>query len=162
MSSEESVPQEDVRTIEETLEEIRSYLKDYIDKHLEHLIHDGLDDLVRDFKEYGPSTIDNNLNHVREQIRSSSFYIGQANTLRTVGLTGGLLKLKSQSIKSHIKRFFKYVGYGDIKVLRRLAGKAFKVINSFLNSLKLALGPAAPILDAVQQIKDHIESASTE
>jgi hypothetical protein len=82
-----------------------------------------------------------------------------------VGLSGAPLKAKDKSIRGQINRFLKYLKHGSTRVLRNIAGSAFKVINSFLGSLKEGIAGAIPLvgsaIEIIKQIKDHVEAAST-
>jgi hypothetical protein len=79
------------------------------------------------------------------------------------GLTAENLKFKDRSIRAYINRFFRYVRSGITKTLRIISQPVFKVINSFLESLKEAVAFLPVIgaaIEVIGQIKDHLEAAS--
>jgi hypothetical protein len=156
-------PNRDLDIIIKLLKEIQKFMHEYIDLHLPYLVHDGLDDLVPDFREQIPILSQSTQSIISILSQQPDYNI--TNNLEKVGLSGAPLKAKDKSIRGQINRFLKYLKHGSTRVLRNIAGSAFKVINSFLGSLKEGIAGAIPLvgsaIEIIKQIKDHVEAAST-
>ena len=129
-------------------------MRDYMENHLPYLVHDGFDDTVSDFRSQIPILSDNMGTVVSILSEQPPNFI--KGNFESRGLTGAPLKAKDKSIRGHINRFYKYLKHGSTKVLRNLAGSAFKVVNSLLGSLKEATAAALPMvgadIEAIKQI----------
>jgi hypothetical protein len=163
----QSHPDRDLDIIIKLLREIKIFMEEYIQCHLQYLVHDGLDNLVLDFKQQIPILSQNTktvISILSEQPSTFDYTTTKTN-LENAALTGAPLKAKDKSLRGHMNRFYKYLEHGTTKVLRNMAGAVFKVANSLLGSLKEAVATTLPIvgsaIEAIKQIKEHVEAAST-
>lgn len=161
-------PDRDLDIIIKLQEVIHTFLERYITNYLSTLIHEGLEDLKPYFQSMLP-VLSQNSNTViiilTGQQPTVYTYPELKSRLGNVALTAENLEFKDRSIRAHINRFFRYVRSGINKTLQIIAKPVFKVINSFLGSLKEAvtlLPMVGAAIEVIGQIKDHLEAASVE
>jgi hypothetical protein len=171
----------DIDIIIKLLEEIRDFMGNYINDYLQYLIPDDLSYLVPDFQQRMVPIINQKTYEVisilsKQSVQDSNNEIKKQ--LRDVELSGPSLEFKDRALRGHINRFVSLARQAKeeanpglsrvkgeiIKVLKAVAEPVFKVINSFLGSLKAAVGSlpvAGAAIDVIKQIKEHVDAAST-
>jgi hypothetical protein len=170
---------DDIDIIIRLLEEIQNFLGSYINYYLEHLIPDDLLYLVPDFQQRMVPIINQKAHEIVSAFTSQATTDSQLKIdLRAVELTDQSLEFKDRTIRGLINRFVNLArqvrgeitqGSGKakaevIKGLNAVADPVFKVINSFLGSLKAATGTIPGVgaaLDVIKEIKDYLDAAST-
>jgi hypothetical protein len=173
-------PYPDLDIIIKLLEEIRNFTTNFINGFLQYLIPDELMYLVPDFKQRMIPIINQKTHEIIEALLKAS---PQNDTqiikqLSDVELSGQSLEFKDRAVRGHMNRLVNFAekaregitkGLSQakteiIKGLKSVAEPVFKVINSFLGSLKEAVGYLPGVgaaIDVIKQIKEHLDAAST-
>lgn len=87
------------------MKEVQKFIQEYIESHLPYLVHDGLDDLVPNFRDQIPILNQNTQTII--SILSQQPNYNLTTKLVSVALNGAPLKAKDKSVRGQINRLLK-------------------------------------------------------